>query len=225
MDHPFSATTGLKARASRDELTNTMRIDVLGSLDRASRPSLVHMIHDLRSSGVHSHVRVDLSQAVLVESTALAGLRKDLNAMEGAPGTAGNGVSLALTGDEAARQPEDSANAQHTGIRDGLDDEFAAASENSPLHVVSHPSLVALPDRPLEEYSDDELFAASDAVFSLLDDPGTVRGADLLGQYNDIGQEIGRRSPLSDLLNPAAPNASASKPAAVNPPAGSRPAG
>jgi hypothetical protein len=208
MDHPFNATTSLRATASCDELTNTMRIDVLGSLNQDSRPSLVHMIHDLRSSGIQSHVRVDLSQAVLVESTALAGLRQDLNALEGASGTAGNGVSLALTGDEAARQPEDSANARHTELSDGPDDEFAAAFENT-LHVVSHPALVALPDRPLEEYSDDELFAASDAVFSLLDDPGTVRGADLLGQYNDIGQEIGRRSPLSELLNPAAVDTSA----------------
>ena len=64
--------------------------------------------------------------------------------------------------------------------------------------------------RPLEEYSDEELFAASDEVFSLLDDPEAVGGSDLLGRYNDIGQEILRRTPLSDLLNPAGERQAAS---------------
>ena len=181
MDHPFNADTSLNASTSHDGLTNTVRINVHGNLSQASRPSLVHMIHDLRSRGVQSHVNVDLSRASLVESAALAGLRQDLNAMEGAAGTAGGGVSLVLTMDEAAWQSGDSEEA-------------------------SQPSLVALPGRPLEEYSDDELFAASDTVFSLLDDPGTVRGSDLLGRYNDIGQEIVRRTPLSELLDPSLVN-------------------
>lgn len=201
MGHPSHAATSLKATASRDDLTNTVRIEVVGTLDQTSRPSLVDMIRDLRSTGIHSHINVDLSRAALVESAALAGLREDLNAMDGTPGTAAGGVSLAFTGKEPMPQG-DSSGAGRLEISDGPEDEFAAAFESG-REGFTPQSTVAMPDRPLEEYSDDELFAASDAVFTLLDDPGTVGGADLLGQYNDIGQEIVRRSPLKELLNPA----------------------
>jgi hypothetical protein len=199
MDHFIDAATGLNATTSRDDLTNIVRIDVLGSLDQASRPSLVHIIHDLRTKGIQSPVSVDLSGAARVESTALAGLREDLNAMD--PGPAGGGVSLILTGEPTPQQPENSPNAGPTEITDALDAEFAATFEAS-SQVVNESSFVALPAKPLEEYSDDELFAASDAIFSLLDNPATVGGPDLLGRYNDIGQEIVRRTPLSGLVNP-----------------------
>ncbi|MET3721671.1 MULTISPECIES: hypothetical protein [unclassified Arthrobacter] len=202
MDHSFDAVTSLDATTSRDDLATTVRIDVLGSLNQTSRPSLVHMIHELRSTGIQSHVSVDLSRAALVESTALAGLRKDLNAMEDTPGTAGGGVSLMLTGETAAQHPGDPVSAGPPEISDVLDAE-AAATFQTGSQGVSEPSFVALPAVPLMEYSDDELFAASDAVFSLLDDPGTVGGSDLLGRYNDIGQEIVRRFPLSGLSDSA----------------------
>lgn len=202
MGDPSNAVTCLNATATRDELTNTVWIDVLGTLDQTSRPSLVDMIQDLRSTGIQSHITVDLSKAALVESAALARLREDLNAMEGTPGAAAGGVSLALTAAEPGPRPEGSGRAGLLGISDGPEDEFAAAFESG-FQGIAHQSSVVMPDRPLEEYSDDELFAASDAVFSLLDDPGTVGGPDLLGQYNDIGHEIVRRSPLGELLAPA----------------------
>ena len=44
--------------------------------------------------------------------------------------------------------------------------------------------------RPLEEYSDEELLTASDSLFALLDNPEAFPGSDLLGRYNDIGEEI-----------------------------------
>jgi hypothetical protein len=208
MGHPSEATS-LNATASRDELANIHRIDVLGSLNQASRPSLVQMIHELRSAGIQSHISVDLSRAALVESAVLAGLREDLNAMEAASGTAGGGLSLLLTGETAVPQPEDSPNAGLPETTNGLDAEFAATFETG-SQAASEPSSVPLAVRPLEEYSDEELFAASDAVFSLLDDPRTVGGPDLLGRYNDIGQEILRRAPLSEILNPAGERQTAS---------------
>lgn len=201
MDHPSHGTAGLNATTSRDDLTDTVRIGVLGSLDQASRPSLVQMIQRLRSMGIHSHVSVDLSRAARVESTALAGLRSDLNAMEGAPGTLGGGVSLTLTGVDA-EQPQDNTVVPLREITDVLEAEFAAAFDAGSRRN-SEPSPMSLAFRSLEEYSDEELFAASDEVFSLLDEPEAVGGPDLLGRYNDIGQEILRRTPLSELLNPA----------------------
>jgi ABC-type transporter Mla MlaB component len=209
MDNPSHGTASLNATTSRDDLTSTVRIRILGSLDQASRPSLVHMIQKLRSNGFQSHISVDLSQAARVESAALAGLRQDLNAMEAVPGTPGGGVSLTLTGVQDAEQAESSANAKILDISHGLDADFASAYETGRL-AVTEPSSEALRGRPLEEYSDDELFVASDAVFSLLDDPGTVGGPDLLGRYNDIREEIIRRTPLSELLNPAAERQAAS---------------
>ncbi len=208
MDHASHGTAGLNATTSRDDLTDTVRIDVLGSLDQASRPSLIHMIQRLRSVGIQSHISVDLSHAARVGSAALAGLRSDLNAMDGAPGTLVGGVSLMLTGTDA-EQPDHRTNAPLPEITNVLEVEFAAAWETGSRED-SRPSSVPLAIRPLEEYSDEELFAASDEVFSLLDDPEAVGGSDLLGRYNDIGQEILRRTPLSDLLNPAGERQAAS---------------
>ena len=208
MDHASDGTAALNATTNRDDLTDTVRIDVLGSLDEASRPALVHMIQRLRSLGVQSHVSVDLSHAARVESTALAGLRVDLNAMEGAPGTLGGGVSLMLTG-VGAEQPADDTVVPLREITDVLEAELAASVETG-RRGASEPTSVPLAVRPLEEYSDEELFAASDEVFSLLDDPEALGGPDLLGRYNDIGQEILRRTPLSEILNPAGERQAAS---------------
>jgi hypothetical protein len=208
MDHTSNGTAGLNATTSRDDLTDIVRVDVRGSLDQASRPSLVLMIQRLRSVGIQSHISVDLSHAARVESTALAGLRSDLNAMDGAPGTLLGGVSLMLTGMDA-EQPAYNTNVPLREITNVLEAEFAAAWETG-SRGGSEPSLVPLAIRPLEEYSDEELFAASDEVFSLLDDPEAVGGPDLLGRYNDIGQEILRRTPLSELLTRAGERQTAS---------------
>lgn len=201
MDHPSNGGDGLQATTNHDELTGTVRVDVLGSLDQASRPSLVHMIQTLRSRGIQSHVAVDLSRAARVESTALAGLRTDLNTMEDAPVTLGGGVSLLLTGTEA-EQPDGNTVVPIREITEVLEAEYAAAFK-APSLSDAEPLPVPLAIRPLAAYSDDELYAASDEVFSLLDDPEAVGGPDLLGRYNDIGEEILRRTPITELLNPA----------------------
>jgi ABC-type transporter Mla MlaB component len=213
MDRTSQGSAGLQATTNRDEQTDTVRIDVLGSLDHATRPSLVTMIQRLRGRGIQSHIRVDLSAAVRVESAALAGLRSDLNAMEGAPGTLGGGVSLVLTGVDA-EQSEDHTVVALREISAELEAEFATAVEAATAEAsgngTSERPPVPLSLRPLEEYTDEELFLASDEVFSLLDDPEAVGGPDLLGRYNDIGQEILRRTPLSELLNPAGERQAAS---------------
>jgi ABC-type transporter Mla MlaB component len=210
MDHPSNATTGLDAAVSRNELTDTVRIDVLGNLSQASRPALVQMIQRLRSRGIQSPVCVDLSRAVRVESAALAGLRGDLNAMEGAPGTLGGGVSLVLTGVDA-EQADRNTVVPLREVSEAIDAESAAAVDTAGIEAAGlEPSPVPLALRPLEGYSDEELFAASDEIFSLLDDPEAVGGSDLLGRYNDIGEEILRRTPLSELLNPAGEQQAAS---------------
>jgi hypothetical protein len=110
-----------------------------------------------------------------------------------------------LTGVDA-EQPADNTVVPLREITDVLEADLAAAVEaavETGARGDSEPSLAPLAIRPLEEYSDAELFAASDEVFSLLDDPEALGGPDLLGRYNDIGQEILRRTPLSEILNPA----------------------
>lgn len=54
-------------------------------------------------------------------------------------------------------------------------------------------SIDASGTRPLSGYSDDELLAASDSVFGLLDDPADMARSELLATYDDIGLEITRR--------------------------------
>jgi hypothetical protein len=133
--------------------------------------------------------------------------------MEGAPGTLGGGVSLVLTGVDA-EQSEDHTVVALREISAELEAEFATAVEAATAeasgNATSERPPVPLSLRPLEEYTDEELFLASDEVFSLLDDPEAVGGPDLLGRYNDIGQEILRRTPLSELLNPAGERQAAS---------------
>ncbi len=46
---------------------------------------------------------------------------------------------------------------------------------------------------PLTGFSDDELLAASDSVFGLLDDPADMAGSELLATYDEISLEISRR--------------------------------
>ena len=47
--------------------------------------------------------------------------------------------------------------------------------------------------RKLTRFSDDELLAASDSVFGLLDDPADMARSELLATYDEIGMEISRR--------------------------------
>jgi len=168
----------LQAHVKLDVVSDVVRIDVRGSLTHASRPSLMQIIQRVRRMGISSHIRVDLGRAAFVESSALAGLRNDLNAIDG--GGAGSevagmpapgGVSLELShhGDD-------------TAVLETLDlsGEFTASVDPSGTG-------------PLTSYSDDALLAASDAVFGLLDDPADMARTELLATYDEIGIEISRR--------------------------------
>ncbi|HEY9357795.1 MAG TPA: hypothetical protein VIQ52_15965 [Arthrobacter sp.] len=190
----------LHALATRDVLTDTVRIDIRGSLNEESRPVLVNMVRRVRSMGIPSHIHVDLSRAAFVESAALAGLRNDLNAIDGAtlPGMAVGGVSLVLTPPADAAPPEAGVSGLSLAITDELADDHADGADGE-----AQPPGDAMFGRPLAEYSDDELLTASDSIFALLDNPEGFAGSDLLARYNEIGQEISRRNPLDGLYDPA----------------------
>jgi hypothetical protein len=47
--------------------------------------------------------------------------------------------------------------------------------------------------RPLSNYSSEELLAASNSLFELLDDPAGHSGTELLAQYDAICRELDRR--------------------------------
>jgi len=170
----------LHALVKLDVTSDVVRIDVRGSLNQESRPALLLVIRRIRRMGITSHIRVDLSQAAFVESPALVGLRNDLNAIDqgGSEGgvSAGSGVSLDFmprredfAGDDALF----SKTLEITG-------EYAASMDPSG-------------SGPLAKYSDDELLAASDFVFGMLDDPAAIAGSELLARYDAIGREISRR--------------------------------
>lgn len=171
----------LNAHAKLDTASDIVLIDVRGSLTQASRPALLQSIQRVRQAGFSSHIRVDLGHAELVESSALAGLREDLNAVGGAvvalPDVAGalpdsTGVSLELT--------------PHTEDPDAvlrsldLDGDIAASVGSSETGT-------------LTVFSDDELLAASDTVFGMLDNPADMASSKLLATYEEISLEISRR--------------------------------
>lgn len=169
----------LSARVQLDITSDVVRIDVRGSLTQASRAALMQIIQRVRRMGITSHIRVDLGRAAFVESSALAGLRIDLTAVDGpehthfAPGlTASTGVSLDLS-----PHIHDAASVLQTldvsgGVTASVDDTGK---------------------RPLNLYSDAELLAASDSVFGLLDNPSDMARSELLATYEEIGLEITRR--------------------------------
>ncbi|MGO4804348.1 hypothetical protein AB4089_04385 [Arthrobacter sp. 2MCAF15] len=168
----------LQAHVKLDVVSDVVRIIVRGSLTQASRPSLMHIIQRVRRMGINSHIRVDLGLAAVVESAALSGLRNDLNAVDGGSAgqeiagmTAPGGVSLELTprGDDSGALPTLD-----------MSGEFLASVDPSGT-------------RQLTRYSDDELLAASDSVFGLLDDPTDMARSELLATYDEIGMEISRR--------------------------------
>ena len=82
-------------------------------------------------------------------------------------------------------------------------DELTAGFADDPDGEISA-GLWAMSGRPLAEFSDDELLAASDSIFALLDTPETFAGSDLLARYTDIGQEISRRRHGDAAYGPAA---------------------
>jgi hypothetical protein len=190
----------LHALVTRDVLTDTVRIDIRGSLTEESRQALLHMTRRVRDMGILSHIHVDLSRAAFVESSALAGLRTDLNAIDGdAPhSVAGHGVSLILTPPADAAPAEASMNELSLAITDELTDGFGDS-----IRTAAPDPLDAMLGRPWADYSDDELLLASDSVFALLDNPQAFTGSDLLARYNEIGQELSRRHPLGGLYDPA----------------------
>lgn len=169
----------LNAHVKLDITSDIVRIDVRGSLTQATRPHLLQSIQRVRHMGIKSHIRVDLGQAEFVESAALAGLRNDLNAIDGGaqPDVAGakpvsSGVSLELN-----PYSEDPA-----GVLRSLDlsGDFTATIDSSGTG-------------PLTVFTDDELLAASDSVFGLLDNPTDMACSELLATYDEISLEISRR--------------------------------
>lgn len=163
-----------------DDDAGTARIDVRGSLTQASRPELMHEIQRVRRMGISSHITVDLSHAAFVESSALAGLRIDLNAL-----------------DAGTRQVSPAA-APGVLLEVLSTREHAVAESRPDFTALTNPSelseaLEAAGIRPLSDYSSDELLAASDSVFGLLDDPAGHSGQELLARYDAIGEEIARR--------------------------------
>jgi hypothetical protein len=170
----------LNAHVKLDITADLVRIDVRGNLTQASRPSLMQLIRRVRRMGITSHITVDLGRAAFIESLALAGLRNDLNTIDGGrmpTGVAGDrpaagGVSLEL-----------SPHSQHP--------DAALQSLDVPGDFTA--SIDATGTRPLTGFSDDELLAASDSVFGLLDDPADMARSELLATYDEIGLEISRR--------------------------------
>ena len=203
----------LNAFINLDVPGDIVRIGVRGSLNQGSRPELAHIIRRIRRMGIRSHIHVDLSGAELVESAALAGLRSDLNAIDTGtlPGIYGDGVSLDVsrgTGDRAGGNDPDGPG---LALIEGLADECGDAedlAEEFPLVPVGR--LEELCGRPLEEYSEAELLTASDSIFALLDSPKAFPGSDLLGRYNDIGEELRRRQEDSGAALPASEGQAAS---------------
>jgi len=169
----------LHAHVKLDIATDVVRIDVRGSLTQNSRPALMQLIQRIRRMGITSHITVDLGRAAVVESSALAGLRNDLNAIDGGAGPSAvagalptGGVSLELN----VHLDDPSAVLQSLDVSG----DFTASIDPSGT-------------RALTGFSDDELLAASDSVFGLLDNPADMARSELLATYDEIGLEISRR--------------------------------
>jgi hypothetical protein len=196
----------LNALVNLDVPADVVRIDVQGTLNQDSRPGLVQIIRRIRRMGIRSHIRVELSRAALVESSALAGLRQDLNDIDAGSlmGIHGAGVSLDLSPADSESRGE-----ELLTVIDGFSaDSIAETNSIAKLDAIESaaampgfdgapplelPGLGAWGGRVLQEFSDEELLLASDTLFALLDNPGAFAGSDLLARYDDIGREITRR--------------------------------
>jgi hypothetical protein len=177
----------LNAQVKLDIASDVVRIDVRGSLTQLSRPSLMQLFSRVRRMGITSHVRVNLGRASFVESAALAGLRNDLNAID----------SAAALVDTAGALPSSA------GVSLELNpylDTTAAALPSLDLSTDFTASIDTSGTRPLNVYSDDELLAASDSVFGLLDNPADMARTQLLATYEEIGLEISRRAGAAGAL-------------------------
>jgi hypothetical protein len=170
----------LNAHMKLDVASDVIRIDVRGSLNRDSRPGLMQLIQRIRRAGIGSHIRVDLARAAFVESAALAGLRNDLNAIDGGSGqrevagasTVTAGVSLELQ---------------------MFADDFGRVFQTLNLARDRAASVNSAGTRPLARFTDAELLAASDCVFGKLDNPASRGPSELLARYEDISLEIRER--------------------------------
>ena len=181
----------LDAVVNFDVPADIVRIEVRGSLDSGSRPHLVHIIRRVRRMGIRCHICVDLSMADLVESTALAGLRSDLNALDAnaLPGACGAGVSLQLVPAAHNASLNRPSGEQPLPLDGDVRELFPGgrfAGEYPHLPVMWIEELYG---PPLTEYSNEELLAASDALFALLDNPNTQDSADLLAAPLDAHDE------------------------------------
>lgn len=170
----------LHAIVKLDVTSDVVRIDVRGSLDHHTRPALVLVIRRIRRMGITSHIRVDFSQAAFVESAALVGLRNDLNAIDGGPRESGASTGAGVSLDFMPRRDDVVADAGKGFRTVEITGESAASIDPSGCG-------------PLARFSDDELLAASDSVFGMLDDPAGISGTELLARYDAIGVEISRR--------------------------------
>jgi hypothetical protein len=193
----------LNSRLDIDRSASAVRINIRGSLTQASRPDLLREIRCIRSMGITFPITVDLSCAAFVESSALAGLRVDLNAQ------AMNAQAMNAQAMNAQDKNAKDKNAQAPGLQDAFSAAAGvslvlmagsgqgAAEGGSPtaLPYPSQPAVVPAPLslRPLSSYSSAELLAASDSIFELLDDPSGRCGNELLAQYEAIGEELARR--------------------------------
>lgn len=170
----------LNAHVTLDTASDVVRIDVRGSLTQASRPSLLQTIQRVRHMGISSHIRVDLGRAEFVESSALAGLRTDLNAADG-------GVAQP---DGAAALPDP------TGVSLELNphaDEPDAVLRSLDLDLDVTASVDSSESGVLTGFTDDELLAASDSVFGMMDNPAEMANSGLLASYDEIVLELSRR--------------------------------
>lgn len=188
----------LNSRLDIDRSASAVRINIRGSLTQASRPDLLREIQCVRAMGITFPITVDLSCAAFVESSALAGLRVDLNAQ------AMNAQAM-----NAQAMNSQDKNAQDSGLQDvfaaaagvslvlmaGSGQGAAAGGSPTALPYPSQPAVVPAPLslRPLSSCSSAELLAASDSIFELLDDPSGRCGNELLAQYEAIGEELARR--------------------------------
>jgi hypothetical protein len=88
---------------------------------------------------------------------------------------------------------DDSAGALRIDIRGSLSQD-SGPGFLAPLYPAQlTAALEAAGVRPLSNYSSDELLAASNFIFELLDDPAGHSGTELLAQYDAICRELDRR--------------------------------
>ncbi|MDP9888512.1 hypothetical protein [Pseudarthrobacter enclensis] len=185
----------LDALVNVDVPADVVRIEVRGTLHQESRSELAHIIRRVRRMGIRCRICVDLSQAALIESSALAGLRRDLNALDtnSLPGARSAGVSLQLTPAAHDWAVDGPSSSRPLPMDDDIRELFPGGAYAGDFPQLPVMWIEELYGRPLSEYTDQELLQASDALFALLDNPDAPDGADLLGRYNDIGLEIRRR--------------------------------